>query len=214
MFTKQEQRTWLKIQCDHGHTALQSHEGLVEACGYAALPYRTVARWIRAFNEGHDNVEHMARPAHPSVSEEDVEAVSALLNTNRRLTVCELALEIGLFHMTVFRILKKLLGMRKIASRWVPWDLTEAQRWLRNDAAQTHLQRYGRDGDAFLWRIIVLDETWARSYETLLKHQSNEWHHHGSPCKTVVHRTPTNVKLMVIVAYDCDGVILTYAAPQ
>ena len=66
----------------------------MEACGDAALPYRTVARWVRAFKEGHDNVEHMAKPGRPSVSEEDVEAVSALLDTDRRLTVHELALEI------------------------------------------------------------------------------------------------------------------------
>ena len=70
----------------------------------------------------------------PSVSEENVEAISALLDTDRRLTVRELALEIGLAHMTVFRIVKKRLGMRKIASRWVPWDLTEVQRWLRYDS--------------------------------------------------------------------------------
>ena len=69
----------------------------------------------------------MARPGRPSVSEEDMEAVSALLDTGRRLTVCELALEIGLSHMTVFHIVKKRLGMRKIVSRWVPWDLTDVQ---------------------------------------------------------------------------------------
>ena len=73
----------------------------MEACADAALPYRMVARWIRAFNKGRDNVEHMARAGRPSVSEEDVEAASALLDTNRRLTVRELALEIGLLHMTV-----------------------------------------------------------------------------------------------------------------
>ena len=76
----------------------------MKACGDAALPYRKVARWVRSFDEGRDNVEHMARPGRPSVSEEDVEAVSTLLDTNRRLAVRELALEIGLSHMTVFRI--------------------------------------------------------------------------------------------------------------
>ena len=120
MFAKQEQQIWLKIQCAHGHTARQCHEDLVEACWDATLPYRTVARWVRAFNEGRDNVEHMARPGRPSASEEDMEAVSALLDTDR-LAVSELALEIGLLHMTVFCIVKKRLGMRKIASRWVPW---------------------------------------------------------------------------------------------
>ena len=121
-------------QCARGHTARQCHEGLVEARGDAALPYRTVARWVRAFNEGRDNVEHMAKPGSPSVSEEDVEAVSALLDTDRRLTVRELTLEIGLSHMTLIPIIKKCLGMRNIASRWVTWDLTEAQRWLRYDS--------------------------------------------------------------------------------
>ena len=82
MFTMQEQRTWLKIQCARGHTAHNVMKVL----------------W-------------MARPGHPSVSEEDVEAVSALLDTDRRLTVHDLALEIGLSHMTVFRIVRKHLGM-------------------------------------------------------------------------------------------------------
>ena len=159
MFTKQEQRIWLKIQYARGHTARQCLEGLVKPCGDAASPYRTLARWVRIFKEGSDNVEQMARPGRPSVSEEDMETVSALLDTDRQLTVRELALEIVLSHMTVFRIVKKRLGMRKIASRWVPWDLTVAQRWLRYDAAQTHLKRYGRDGDTFLRRIIALDET-------------------------------------------------------
>ena len=43
-----------------------------------------------------DNIEHMVRPGRPSVSEEDLEADSALLDTDRRLTVHELSLEIGL----------------------------------------------------------------------------------------------------------------------
>ncbi|KAJ4444737.1 hypothetical protein ANN_06534 [Periplaneta americana] len=54
MFTKQEQQSLLKIQCTYGHTARQCHEDLVEAYGEMVLPYRTVARWIRALNEGHE----------------------------------------------------------------------------------------------------------------------------------------------------------------
>ncbi|PSN31068.1 hypothetical protein C0J52_24188 [Blattella germanica] len=101
MFTKLEQRAWLNIQCACGHTAQKCHVGLVEACGDAALPYRTVARWVKAFNAGHNRVEHMPRPDRPSVSEEDVEHLSAQLDIDRRQTVRELALEIGLSHMTV-----------------------------------------------------------------------------------------------------------------
>ena len=49
--------------------------------------------------------------------------------------------------------------MRKIASRWVPHDLTEMQKWLRYDDARNHVERYEREGEAFLRRNITLDET-------------------------------------------------------
>ncbi|KAJ4437310.1 hypothetical protein ANN_17448 [Periplaneta americana] len=55
MFSKEDQRSWLKIQCARGRTARQCHQGLQEACGAAALPYRTVARWVRAFRQGRES---------------------------------------------------------------------------------------------------------------------------------------------------------------
>ena len=104
---------------------------------------------------------------HPSVSDEQVQNVAVLLDTDRRQTIRELGQEIGLSHTTVLHILR----MRKIASRW---DLTGAQRWIQHDSAHTHLDRYSRNGDAFLRRIIALDEKWDRSLEPELKYQSNE----------------------------------------
>ncbi|PSN56149.1 hypothetical protein C0J52_03342, partial [Blattella germanica] len=77
-------------------------------------------------------------------------------------------------------------------SRWVPHDLTEEHKWLRYDASRTHLERYRREGEGFLRRIITIDETWARAYEPQLKRQSNEW----SPRKVTVRNTTTNVKAM------------------
>ena len=61
------------------------------------------------------------------------------------------------------------------------------------------------------------------SYATLLRlirHMSdrtnlnlNEWHHDGSPRKTVRH-IPTNVEVMVFLVYGCDDVILTHTVTQ
>ncbi|PSN56163.1 hypothetical protein C0J52_03331 [Blattella germanica] len=42
MFSKQEQRMWIKIQCARSRTAEQCHRRLQEACGAAVLPFRTV----------------------------------------------------------------------------------------------------------------------------------------------------------------------------
>ena len=129
-------------------------------------------------------------------------ALTALLDSDRRHTIRELARETGLAHTTVLHILKECLGMRKTASRWVPHDLTEMQKWLQYDAARNHLERYEREGEAFLHRIITLDETWAKSCEPQMKCQSNEWHHYRSPRKSKVRQNPSNVKVMVILLYD------------
>jgi hypothetical protein len=81
MFLKQEQRS------ARGHTAQQCHQGLQEACGESALLYRTVARWVKAFKEGHQNVADMRWPSHPSVSVEEVYALSVLLEMDQRHTI-------------------------------------------------------------------------------------------------------------------------------
>ncbi|KFM72497.1 Transposable element Tcb1 transposase, partial [Stegodyphus mimosarum] len=132
----------------------------------------------------------MLRPGRPSVSDADVQAVAALMDSDRRQTIRQLAGQTRLAHTTVLHILKERLSMRKISSRWVQHQLTEMQKWLRYDAARTHLERYEREEDAFLSRIITLDETWARLYQPELKRQSNEWRHHGSPRRSKFPQTP------------------------
>ncbi|GJQ86093.1 hypothetical protein Trydic_g15249 [Trypoxylus dichotomus] len=91
------------------------------------------------------------------------------------------------------------LCMRKIASRWIPQNLMEMQQWIRYDTAQIHLERYDREGDAFLRPVIKLDEIWFGSYEPKLKRQSNEWRHSGSPRQINIRPTPTNVRVLVIL---------------
>ena len=53
-----------------------------------------------------------------------------------------------------------------------------------------------------------MGETWARSYEQNLKRESNEWKHPCSHRPKKVRPTQCAVKVMFIVAYVTDGVIL------
>jgi hypothetical protein len=93
-------------------------------------------------------------------------------------------------------MLKNKLHMRKMAARWVPHNLAEAQKWHRHAVAGLHLERYHNEGDAFLQRIVAIDEKWARAYEAELMRQSNEWSHQGSPRPKKVRYEPSRVKVM------------------
>ena len=62
----------MKIEYARGRNARQCYEGLQEVCGERALPYHTVARWVKAFKEGQQNVTDMPQPGHPAIREEVV----------------------------------------------------------------------------------------------------------------------------------------------
>ena len=65
-----------------------------------------------------------------------------------------------------------------------------------------------------LLNIITIDETWVRAYEPELKRQSAEWRHDGSLRRQKFHQNPSSVKLMVILAYDVQEVILCHFVPH
>ena len=70
------------------------------------------------------------------------------------------------------------------------------------------LERYQNKEENLLNNIITIDETWVRAYELELKRQSAEWRHEGSPRRQKFRQNPSPVKLMVILTYDIQGVIL------
>ena len=79
------------------------------------MPYRTVTRWVKAFNDGLPTVEKIHRAIRPTnVSEEEVHALAVLLDSDRNQTIWEFVQETGLAHTAVLCILKERSSVRKI----------------------------------------------------------------------------------------------------
>ena len=110
---------------------------------------------------------------------------------------------------SVFRILTQTLQKRKVAAKWVPHHLSEEQKAARKRVAEELLRRYEAEGEQFLNRIVAIDETWIRDFEPELKSQSCQWKHSTSPRPKKCRRQQSKVKLMMIMAYDKNGVIAT-----
>jgi len=51
--------------------------------------------------------------------------------------------------------------------------------------------------------VVAIDETWIRDFEPELKSQSSEWRGKGSSRPKKFKRAQSNVKQMMIFAYDC-----------
>ena len=96
----------------------------------------------------------------------------------------------------------------------MPQALAEQQKWCRYETCHIHMERYQNEGENLLNNIITIDETWVRAYEPELKRQSAEWIHEASPPRQKFRQNPSPVKLMVILTYDVQGVILCHFVPH
>ena len=103
-----------------------------------------------------------------------------LIFADRRITVDDIAAEVGISHGTAHNIIHDESKLRKLSCRWVPQMLTTDHKKARLEVCT---QRFKTEGDNFLSCIITGDETWVYQYEPESKRQSMEWKHTDSPMK-------------------------------
>ena len=170
-FTKLPWRT-----ARRGKSVIEIQKALEEVGSEFVLPYSSITRWVRQFNDGRNTVsnKHLCGRPLSATTGENVENVAKLLNDDRRYSCDEIAHELGISHGSVHRNLTVRLQIRKIADRWVPHMLSESEKHQRGNIARKLLKRYGEDGDETLQRNVAIDETWIRSFEPELKRQSSE----------------------------------------
>ena len=87
----------------------------------------------------------------------------------------------GIPKTRVHVILSEMLFKKKVSARWVLHMLSDEQKARRLETCTQLLARYNREGNAFLSRIVAIDETWIRDFESELKSQSNVRKHTSSP---------------------------------
>ncbi|GBM64233.1 hypothetical protein AVEN_213652-1 [Araneus ventricosus] len=72
-----------------------------------ALPYRTVARWVKAFRAGRNEAADLHRTGRKSIPQHQIDIVSDLLSIDHLWTVRESSVEVGFSHQTMWYLLKK-----------------------------------------------------------------------------------------------------------
>lgn len=213
--TREEQIAYIKVEARRGKSASEILKALEEVASESILGYSTIKRWVREFNTGRTVVskKHLCGRTLSATNDENVENVAKLLEADRRYTCDEIAYELDISHGSAYNILTERLQMRKIAARWVPHMLSETEKHQRVNIARSLLQRYHKEGDEMLERIVTIDETWMRSFEPELKRQSSEWHTKNSPRPVKFRRSQNCPKMMMIFAYDCRGVLTSHRVP-
>ena len=117
------------------------------------------AEWIsiRNFNQGST-----------STTDKNVEKVKEMVMYDRRVTIREIANDVGISIGSCHEIFSNVLGMKRVAAKFVPKLLKFEQKQRRMEVAQESLNKVNGDAE-LLKRIITSDETWVYGYDVETK---------------------------------------------
>ena len=124
---------------------------------------------------------------------------------DRQISIRRLAEELAIIHA----IMNNHRGMKKICTRWVPKFLTPIQRANRVDCCQELLQQSEVNPDNFFHSIVTDDESWIHHYDPLSQLETKVWKWLGEQTPTRLRQERSAGKIMMIIFWDKDGVLLT-----
>lgn len=216
MLDKCEYRAVIKFLHLQGKEARQIYDDMFAVYGEECPSYETVKLWKRQFRCGRTSLEDDPRAGRPSTSTTDdqVAEVERIVLQNRRITISEIMLEVGISHGSACSILHDKMGMSKVSARWVPRLLTPLQKQVRVECCTQLLDMCSADEDDFFERLVTMDETWVYHFDPETKEMSKQWKHTSSPPPKKAKVTPSAAKVMLSVFWDCRGVIMTDYLPQ
>ena len=138
--------------------------------------------WCKHFKEGRMLVGEDPRPGLPSAltNVDHVEGVLAVIHGNLRLTVQEVADDVGISIGSCHLIFTEKLQMCCINAKFMPCLLADDQKENHVEISQELLCN-ANGNENFLKNIITGDETWVYGYDVETKMQSLQRMWKGSP---------------------------------
>ena len=146
-----------------------------------------VQLWYNRFKEGREDVKDDVRHGCSSTSttDENIEAVTNRILDNRRITIREVADDVGIYICAAANIIPKLLNFE------------QKQRCSRDVY----------DNPDLLRKIINGDESWMYGYDIETRVQSYQWKRSEKPRPKQPRQAWSNVKVLLTVFFDCNGVL-------
>jgi hypothetical protein len=133
---------------------------------------------------------------------EKVTAIQEYLEIDCQMSVRELADACEIDKSTVHRILRKDLGLRNVASVWVPHELSDLNKQNRVNCAENLRRHFHQEGmESFCNKYAVQDETWVYLKGQPRKQQNRAWLTPTQPRPQVIRRTLADKKVMVMIAF-------------
>lgn len=125
-----------------GKNAAQAAKKLRDVYGEEALKERQCRNWFDKFRSGDFSLKDEQRSGRPDELDDD--QIKAIIESDRHVTVREIAKKLNVSHTAIEKHLKRMKLVKKL-DIWVPHDLKEIHLTKRINACDLHLRRNESD---------------------------------------------------------------------
>ena len=201
--SKQNVRNWLLYEYLRGSTATLAATNINDI-NKAAINIRQAQEWFARFRSGDFNLNDHERSGRPSTTDDAL--LEELINSDPRLTTEQIQIlnrtnTLGCSATTVKTHLH-MIGKSYKAGVWVPHELTEKNKAVRQSVCQALILK--NNSDPFLQRIVTGDEKWIQYHNP--KRQKQLLNPGEIPIPTPKPGLHPK-KAMLCIWWDCRGVI-------
>ena len=111
-----------QILCKNGIKCSETLDILKVAYGECTVSQNSVYKWYKLFTEDREEMNDDAHPGRPSTSttNENTEAVKKNVMENRRITIREVAEDVGISVRLCHAIFSDILGLKRVVAKFVP----------------------------------------------------------------------------------------------
>ena len=216
MDAKIEQRTVLHFLSCAGKSPIECWREMTTVFGAETMSKNRIRVWHKRFCDSRTSFKddkHTGRPK-SFRSPGNIRRVQRCLQTDQCVTVRQLAEETNISKSSVHTILKKDLGLSKLAPKLVPKVLTQEQKDFRVRLCRENLELLRQRPDVLDF-VIMGDESWISVLEVETKQASSVWIPKGSnaPRPAKARRQRVERKTMLTTFFDKKGVVLAEFLP-
>ena len=114
---------------------------LTKAYGESVMSKTRIYEWYKRFQDGREDVEDDERPGRPSTSttDENMEKLKEMVMNDRRITIREVADDVAISIGSCHEIFSNVLGMKRVAAKFIPKLLNFEQKQRRMEVVQESL---------------------------------------------------------------------------